>query len=117
MGRKADAENPTAAAASSLSDLKSNSHFLERMRLRKEVSLPDSLLKFRLRFKGFQLLAAMITVPEIGALQRFGHPRKLIERVDVTRHRRRWGVSPNRFLRQPRPPHEICRPSLCDQWN
>jgi hypothetical protein len=55
MGRKADAENRTAAAASSLSDLKSNSHFLERMRLRKEVSLPDPAaagLKFRLQRKG-----------------------------------------------------------------
>ena len=35
-------------AFSSLSDLKSNSRFMERSRLRNEVSLPDRLLKFRL---------------------------------------------------------------------
>ena len=46
----------------------------------------DRLSSWRLRpavdalmaFKGFQLLAAMITVSELGALQRFDHPRQLM---------------------------------------
>jgi transposase len=29
-------------------------------------------------FKGFQLLAAMITVSELGTLQRFDHPRQVM---------------------------------------
>jgi hypothetical protein len=36
---------------SSLSDLKSNSHFMDRSRLRNEASLPDRHLRFRLRRK------------------------------------------------------------------
>ena len=36
---------------SSLSDLESKSHFMDRSRLASEVSLPDRLLKFRLQRK------------------------------------------------------------------
>jgi transposase len=51
-----------------------------------ETALVDRLSSWRLKpavdalmaFKGFQLLAAMITVSELGALQRFDHPRQLM---------------------------------------
>jgi hypothetical protein len=51
-----------------------------------ERAMIDRLASWRLRpavdalmaFKGFQLLAAMITVSELGALQRFAHPRQVM---------------------------------------
>ena len=50
-----------------------------------ERAMIDRLPSWRLKaavdtlmaFKGFQLLAAMITVSELGALQRFDHPRQV----------------------------------------
>jgi hypothetical protein len=75
MSRKADAENRTAAAASNLSDLKSNSHFLDRMRLRKDVSLPDPAaagLKFRLRRKGNPAPCMPLLLPLSCFFDRFG---------------------------------------------
>jgi transposase len=46
-------------------------HRLSSWRLKPAV---DALVAF----KGFQLLAAMITVSELGALQRFDHPRQVM---------------------------------------
>jgi Transposase IS116/IS110/IS902 family len=51
-----------------------------------ERAMIDRLPSWRLKaavdtlmaFKGFQLLAAMITVSELGALQRFAHPRQVM---------------------------------------
>jgi transposase len=51
-----------------------------------ETVMIDRLSSWRLRpavdalmaFKGFQLLAAMITVSELGALERFDHPRQVM---------------------------------------
>ena len=51
-----------------------------------ETAMIDRLPSWRLKpavdalmaFKGFQLLAAMITVSELGALQRFDHPRQVM---------------------------------------
>src|SRR5258705_12398229 len=51
-----------------------------------ETALVDRLSSWRLKpavdalmaFKGFQLLAAMITISELGALQRFDHPRQVM---------------------------------------
>ncbi len=51
-----------------------------------ETAMIDRLSSWRLKpavdalmaFKGFQLLAAMITVSELGALQRFDHPRQVM---------------------------------------
>ncbi len=51
-----------------------------------ETAMIDRLPSWRLTpavealmaFKGFQLLAPMITVFELGALQRFDHPRQVI---------------------------------------
>ena len=51
-----------------------------------ETAIIDRLSSWRLKpavdalmaFKGFQLLAAMITVSELGALHRFDHPRQLM---------------------------------------
>jgi transposase len=51
-----------------------------------ETAMTDRLSSWRLKpavdalmaFKGFQLLAAMITVSELGALQRFDHPRQVM---------------------------------------
>lgn len=51
-----------------------------------EKAMGDLLVDWRLRpavealmaFKGFQIVAAMITVSELGALGRFEHPRKLM---------------------------------------
>ena len=44
-------QKPDKSPTSSLSDLKSNSDFMDGLRLTSEVSLPDRLLKFRLRRK------------------------------------------------------------------
>ena len=53
-------------------------HLLETWRLKPAV---EALMAFR----GFQLVAAMITVSELGDIHRFKHPRQLIHTVSSTK--------------------------------
>ena len=82
------------ARTDAVDDLRRSRHRLKALVLsaaqeriqRRETAMTDRLSSWRLRpavdalmaFKGFQLLAAMITVSELGALQRFDHPRQLM---------------------------------------
>ena len=52
-------------------------------------------------FRGFQLVAAMITVSELGDIHRFAHPRQLMTYLGLVQHRitpaapaSAWAASP-----------------------